>query len=323
LGPIAHVFFIGHLPREPLIPATGARSPFGFLYRKKLMLMSQDLRFANELIQKKLDEGSDIRPFPRSVNRLIAALKDPDSSSDALAQLIEADAGLAVRLLRMANSPMFGVTQELTSIRQAVTMLGRRPLKNLAFAYACSTLFSDTSGSVSHREAIWNHSLGCAITAKLIANAVPTLSTDDAFLSGLLHDVGKLFLLSGFSKEYGKHVASKWGNELLQLEQELFGCTHAELGFKLIVAWPLRDEVKLAVRHHHTHAGLDSNSKLTQVLSVANILVRSAGIGSCPAPDKSPTESAFQLLGLPERYLWSIQDEAAAMFLEAKQSWAS
>ncbi len=270
-----------------------------------------------------LDEGCEIRPFPRAVNQLITALKDPNANSEALAQNIEADAGLAVRLLRMANSPMFGVTQELTSIRQAVTLLGRRHLKNLAFTYACSTIFSDSTKSVIHREAVWDHSLGCAITARLIANAVPNVSTDDAFLAGLFHDIGKLFLLNGFIKEYGKHAVSKWGGELLQIEQELFGCTHDELGLKLIVAWPLRDEVKLAVQNHHQLSNPEEEPKLTKVLSVADILARSAGIGSCPAPDKFPTELAYQLLGLHETHLWPIQDEARDLFLEAKQSWAS
>ena len=286
------------------------------------MLKSNELRLENELIQRKLDEASDIRPFPRSVNQLITTLKNPNSTSADLARVIEADAGLAVRLLRMANSPLFGVTQELSSISHAITLLGHRRLKNLAFTYACSAIFTGSSKSAQQREAIWDHSLGCAITARLLANAVPTVSTEDAFLAGLFHDIGKLFLLNGFAKEYGKYSASKWGDELLHIEQDLFGCTHDELGFRLIVAWPLRDEVKVAVRHHHRPEFSDVDPKLTRVLHVADKLARSAGIGSRSVPDISPNEVAFGYLGLTEQYLWSIQDEALTVFTETTQNWS-
>ena len=287
------------------------------------MLKSNELHFENELVQNKLDEGCEIRPFPQSVNQLITALKDPNSTSSGLAQVIEADAGLAVRLLRMANSPLFGITQELTSISHAITLLGRRRLKNLAFTYACSTIFTGSSKSAWQREAIWDHSLGCAITARILANAVPSVSVDDAFLAGLFHDVGKLFFLSGFPKEYGKHSTSKWGNELLQIEQDLFGCTHDELGFRLVVAWPLRDEVKIAVRDHHNPDHSNVDHKLTKLLNIADALARSAGIGSCPVPETTPTESAHAYLGLTEPYLWSILDEAVDCFAETKQSLAN
>ncbi len=179
------------------------------------MLKSQDSNFKSDIIRRKFDEGYEIRPFPRAVNQLITALKDPNADSRTLANIIQLDAGLSTRLLRMSNSVIFGVTQELTSISHAITLLGRRPLRNLAYFHACSTLFSGSTKTARQREEIWNHSLGCAIAARLLASSTPSLSKDDAFLGGLFHDIGKLFLLSTFPNEYGKLSTSKWGNDLL------------------------------------------------------------------------------------------------------------
>ena len=134
--------------------------------------------------------------------------------------------------------------------------------------------------------------------------------------------IGKLFLLNEFPKEYGKFCESKWGLDLTRVEKEMFDFSHDELGLRLIVVWPLRDVVKVAVRHHHAPEEAGSDMELVQVLSVSDALSRSAGIGSSSVLDASPFEYAEECLGLNQQDLWSAQEQAFNVFVETKQSFA-
>ena len=138
-----------------------------------------------ELIHKKLDDGHEIRPFPDAVSRLLSAIKDPNANAKTFENIVESDVALSTRVLKMVNSPLYGFSNEVHSIRQAVTLLGQKPLKNLALTYAGAAIISGDSKTKDHYEALWNHSLGCATVARIMANSVTSVDSDDAFLAGI------------------------------------------------------------------------------------------------------------------------------------------
>ena len=115
-----------------------------------------------EQIQEQLDAGHELLPFPQSVGKLLAALKDPDVTTAALSTIIEVDAGLTLRLLRMANSPVFGSSNGIQSVARATTVLGIGKLRTIALMFAASSAFSSDGPAQQQKERLWFHSLGCA-----------------------------------------------------------------------------------------------------------------------------------------------------------------
>ena len=285
------------------------------------MVRLQKTPSAAETIQKKLEEGHEIRPFPQSVGRLLSAIKNANASAADFANIIESDAALSAKLLRLANCPIYGLTREIRSVEHAVTMLGTRPLRNMALAFAGSSMMSE--GKVSKQlDGLWNHSLGCATVARLLSKSIPTVSSDDAFLAGIFHDIGKLFFFDVAPKDYPQLAAAQSGIELRNAESELFGIAHDEVGLKLMVAWPLPDEIKVAVRYHHQPDEDFANSDLTAVIHMADALARAFGIGSDLDSSIDISDSVLERFGIQSHELFAIQHEASDLYAETRQAFA-
>ncbi len=277
------------------------------------MLKSENSSPIAESIQKKIDDGHEIRPFPTSVSQLLSAIKDPETSIADYEKIIEQDAGLSARILRMVNSPMFGFASEIKSIKQAVAMLGHNPLKNLALTYAGTVIVGDKS-SKNTSEALWNHSLGCATVARCLASSAESVDPDSAFLSGIFHDVGKILFLDVIPSEYPGLMLSCSGMELLEKEKNLCGVDHAEVGLRMAVTWPISDEIKFAIRYHHEPEADQSGSELSKLIHLADGLARQHGIGSTVAQDM--LEPAQQYLGVSQDELGEILEQAATTYEE-------
>jgi putative nucleotidyltransferase with HDIG domain len=286
------------------------------------MVKLQKTHSAADTLQKKLDEGHEIRPFPQSVGRLLSAIKDPNASSADFANIIESDAALSSKLLRFANCPIYSVTREVRSSEHAVTMLGTRPLRNMALAFAGSSMISQSGNSSKQLEGLWNHSLACATVARLLAKTMPSVSSDDAFLAGIFHDIGKLFFFDVAPKDYPQLVASKSGIDLARAESDMFGVAHDEVGLKLMVAWPLPEEIKVAVRYHHQPDQDFAQSELTAVIHLADALARAFGIGSDLDSSIDVSEQIKARLGFQDKDLFVIQHEASELYATTRQAFA-
>lgn len=249
-------------------------------------------------LQRALDDGYEVKPFPAVVNQLVQELRNPHAKTSDFSAIIEQDIALAARILRLANSPIYGFPRVLKSVRHAVTALGSNVVRSMALSYAGAKMFS-TQKVCLQREKLWKHSLACAMASRFIADLSHAIPDDGAFLAGMLHDVGKLLFIELASKEYSA-ILTGHSSLSLHTEQRLFGTGHEEVGFRLIAAWPLPDMVKSAIRYHHQPDKDDQPSKLTSIVHVADYLVRSRGI-ACRADELATVEeSAMHELGLEE-----------------------
>ena len=147
----------------------------------QLLTVADRRRLANR-VQDHLREKAEVRPFPAAVSQLLVASQDPNSTAATFEKIIETDAALAARLLRMANSPLYGIRQEVTSLAHAAAVLGVRQLRSLAFALAGAGMFKEGGTAKGQRSELWNHSLGCAMTCRLLAKAAVGVEPDEAFL---------------------------------------------------------------------------------------------------------------------------------------------
>ena len=144
------------------------------------MLRVEEKRRLTNLVRQRVKEKQEVRPFPAAVTQLLAACDDGNTTTKTFEEIIECDAALAGRLLKLANSPLYGCSSEIRSIAHAAAILGIRNLKRLALTVAGGTLFNDGSSEPSTlQRSLWSHSLGCATVARLISRLSGAIAPDE------------------------------------------------------------------------------------------------------------------------------------------------
>ncbi len=258
----------------------------------------------------------ELAPFPQSVNSLLEAFRDPDSTISEFVSIVETDPPLVGRIIKTINSPFYGFTNEITSISHAVTMLGRSPLRTLALSYAFRTLLAGGTDSAELNEIVWSHSLGCGVVARLLAER-SQIDPEEAFIAGLFHDIGKLFICKTSPKVYEKMI-NLCGETLLKKEEKAFGFTHPEAGFRLAVSWPIGEKLKFAIKAHGDAYNDSAHPEFVKAISLANDLAHHWGIGASFAkPDyEIDTELATEF-ALTEELLSSLRPIAEDRFAES------
>lgn len=251
----------------------------------------EDKRRLFNTVQEHLKNSPEVRPFPAAVARLAAACQDPNANGSKFESIIECDPSLSVKILRLANSPLFCATGDVKSISHAVALLGVRKLKSVAMTVAGAGMFSVGSSAEVQRQQLWSHSVGTASVARCLAEYVPSVSADDAFLAGVFHDVGKLMLYDALPEEYAEIDSSFHDLALVEEEKFLMGTTHETIGLGSVESWGLPNEIRVAVGWHHRPGDAPSCPEVAEVVHVANGLAKQWGIGSEPTPQSEQATS--------------------------------
>lgn len=269
--------------------------------------------FFTEQSQVNWDDAPPIRSFPASAMRLMQATKDENCETDKLVSIIECDPGYASQLLQIANSSLYGMSGRVGSVKQAVIVLGFRKLHNLAVSMAAADVFSQSGQCQQEREELWHHSLACAVTARQIATRVG-ISSDEAFLAGVLHDVGKLVMLDVVADAYGTAInefdrLSKY-DSLTALEIEAFGRDHQELGMDCADEWGLPFEMTAVIGHHHQPQAAPVSNQLCELTRLSNHLVDCWNLTGSRMGEQEPFQTELEFrLELSADVLSSVRDE--------------
>ena len=275
------------------------------------------------LIAKRLEERPEVRPFPAAVSQLLTACQDPNATAATFEKIIECDAALSVRLLRIVNSSLYGLANKVTSVGHATMILGMRQLKGLALSVGGSRMFAEGKTAPKERQDLWSHSLGCATVARLLAKSGSAVSPDDAFLGGILHDVGKLLLYDVVPDDYAKMVVAHTGTDLVVEERSLFGMSHEEIGLKSAHAWDLPKEIKAAIGFHHRPDEARVHVDYAFVIHLADTLARAWGVGSDGTEQAASSDEIVADLGLSSERLATLEETSREIFAEAAQTWTA
>jgi len=223
----------------------------------------------------RIETSRNLPTLPHILLKLIEVCNREPGTIKEISQVINKDASLSARFMRLVNSVYYGVPNRVTSIDRALALLGTNAIKNIAISASVYQAFSKAKDSSIFRlKRFWWHSLMCASLAKQIAGKTSYPAPDEAFLSGLLHDIGKLVLWVNFSKEYSEILQSHRGEPDLLLAGEMrLGATHCEVGAWMINRWNLQSFMADAVLYHHepVHRILDA-LPLVKIVFVANAL---------------------------------------------------
>jgi putative nucleotidyltransferase with HDIG domain len=269
-----------------------------------------------------LQQVRSLPPLPAAIGRLLRLVNDPDVNFQEIARTISLDQTLTAQILRIANSAFYGFPQQIRTVQQATVVLGRYAVRNMALSLAMVTLRNRMSDEWPlSPETFWRHSMGVACGARMLARDEAKVDPEEAFVAGLLHDIGKIVLVERDTDGYasvGKEARMS-SRPLHELERNAFGIDHAEVGHILCRHWNIPGALGSSVAYHHGGAGPDASDaarSLTAVVSAANVLAKLAGIGDGGDPlieSSWPDASVLSVLA-PDRLrrtLEALPDEVA------------
>ena len=216
-------------------------------------------------------------------NNIIQITQNPKSSALEVGRAISQDQALVSRILRMANSTFYGFPSKITTIAHAVVILGFANIRNLVLTASVLDMFaSKGENGYFDREEFWKHSLACGVTSKLIAKRLGVKNLEEAFLWGLLHDLGKLVLDTHFSEEFAEVVRLVRKKEILikDAEQEVLGLDHTEVGGIVADKWNLPSALIKAIRFHHDPTRAHESMRVAATVHLADVFCRALDMGN-------------------------------------------
>lgn len=222
---------------------------------------------------------SRLPPLPGSVTRILHLLQDPNVSTRTLAESVGYDPLLTLRILRLANSPMYYLQRKVRSIENAIDVIGVRTLYDIVMVGVASEAFAKEIKDSAIGRIVWEHSLTVALIARELSRKLGMRGSDEVFLCGLLHDIGKIMLLCADADQYAPVLEKSTESELLEWEVKLFGYDHAVVGSVVAQAWKLPDEVCRVIFNHHLVNSDENFSMVSHVVNVANIVANVNGYG--------------------------------------------
>lgn len=224
----------------------------------------------------------NLPPVPHAALKLVSLLDQPGVSNTEVVQALRCDNVLTAKLLRACNSPYFGLAEPVSSVDQAVFVLGHQQILHIVLTLAFgSTMVVPLPGYAVEASELWRHSLITAIASETIANDLVDLNVDPpvAFTVGLLHDIGKLVLGQALTPEVQAEIRARVEHgqqSRSEAEKAVLGTDHSEVGALLLQNWHLSDDVVEAVANHHQPV-LKPRPRLSVVTHLANGLAHLAG----------------------------------------------
>jgi len=204
--------------------------------------------------QALIEKFKKIRTLPHIVTRLVQLVNDEESTLQDFEEVIRLDPALVARLLTLVNSSYFGLTRKVDSISRAVALLGMKNLHNIAVTDAIQGMLRSHSGSTEFSpQRLWLHSAASGICCKMIAERIFTINGDDAYLCGILHDIGLIVAMEAELETFLQLIEqlTPGGPSIVELEHQLFHTDHCEVGYILAKDWRIPDPIAEAIRDHH------------------------------------------------------------------------
>lgn len=226
----------------------------------------------------------DIHPLPHIVTTLSRLIADNESTMKDFEDVIKMDPVLVSRLLRLVNSPYYGLAQTVDSIGRAVAFLGMKNLHNLVVADVLKTIFvSRDTDTIFSKKRLWVHCAAVSICSKMIAERIFGINGDDAFLCGILHDLGLLVEEQVETASFHRICTScNDSASLVELERQAFATDHSEICYCMTLDWNMPITIREAIRDHHLLSAAITPSSLTGILQIAEYIASRAGHSTLP-----------------------------------------
>lgn len=265
------------------------------------------------LLDEIIGSVREISTIPQIALRIIDVVNNPRSTGADLEAAVGSDPSLAARILRTANSAAFGLRRPVKTIAWAINVLGTNEVKNLAVTALIAERFTGDVVVASYtRKGLWRHMVCVGLAARMVASRAGLRNFSEAFLAGLLHDVGIALLDQYLRRPFAEVMtALKPGVPLCQVEREQLGFDHTQFGAKVAEQWRFPPVILSAIRHHHAPDRCDQQSRpIAQAVEVANFICVSKGIRSMGVSSVAPPNaSTFMALSIDRQGLRVLYDD--------------
>lgn len=259
--------------------------------------------------------------LPIIYTKLTNLLQSPNATAKMISDVISEDQAIAVRVLNLVNSAFYSLPQKIGNLKHAIVILGLNQIRNLVLVTSTIKMFREIkSDSSFNMQKFWEHSIGCAVAARVLAETAYLKSPDDVFTGGLLHDIGKLVHAIYLKEDFAAVIddVRESGLPVIEVEKRIFGCDHTYTGMELAIKWNLSEGTVDMIRHHHLS---DNSAELTKEISavhIGNTLCIALGLGS-GGEKKVPVAQmeAWDILDIEMNNLETIIERIDRLFNES------
>ncbi|WP_044346977.1 HDOD domain-containing protein [Dethiosulfatarculus sandiegensis] len=234
------------------------------------------------LIKRILKQVDHLPGVPAVLQQVLSLVNDPEFSFEELVEVVRVDPGITAHVLKVCNSPYYGLTRKVSSLQQAMTYLGVNKVVDIILTSEVVSYYkNDQTGYRLKGGELWRHSVAVALLAQEMGKQYGYKDLSTLFTAGLLHDVGKL-ILSEFVEEEFKEIlrlVKEEGMSFPEAERKVLGVDHALLGAKVVRSWNFPEPIIRAIAYHHDFSQTNKDRKLVALVNLANLVVLSMGIG--------------------------------------------
>lgn len=229
-----------------------------------------------------VDRIEKLPTLPVVVTQILSLVESPETSAVDVNRVIANDQALTAKILKLVNSPFYGFSRQISTVTQAVVILGFKTIKSLALSATVFEIFGGSGQEQFDRKAFWEHSIGTGVAAQIIAKKMRYPLVEETFIAGIVHDLGKVVLDQFLHQDFTAILA--WRDQhrcsLREAEKAVLGVDHAAIGGWLAARWQLPVALQQGIAYHHDVARTDAREVLPAIIHLADLLARTRGIGS-------------------------------------------
>jgi HD-like signal output (HDOD) protein len=253
----------------------------------------------------------NLPPISRVVSEALEVMADPNSVVEDIAKAIETDQSMVSNVIRLVNSAYYSLPNKISSIQQACVLLGNRILREIIIMAGVSNLLEkNLKGYGFASGELWRHSVASALGAKIIAGKEDPDLNNDAYIAGLIHDMGKI-TLNPYVLERIELFSSYMDSEkkdYLEAEKSILGFDHAEIAYELCIKWKFPENIAFAIQHHH-QPSLSQGDELSYIVHMADFLAKFCGFGQSMNTTDELEKGTMEFLSLEKEHIDNIVSE--------------
>ncbi|MGB9701242.1 MAG: HDOD domain-containing protein [Candidatus Kapaibacteriota bacterium] len=262
--------------------------------------------------QELISKIHDFPTLPTIYSSLLETISNPLSTVQDVANIISKDQASTVKLIKVVNSPLYGIATKVDTVTQAIFYLGFNEVKNIILALSILKLFNDTkSFTYFNIIDLWKHSIAVGIITRILGQKIGVVNLENYFVAGLLHDIGKLIFYRIIGDDYPKLLSYNYNNNLVlyETERKELGITHEIAGELIANQWKLPHSITQAIKSHSTFRTDGNSDTILACVHLANIIANLLMLGN----------SGSNLVAQPNYNVWNYINLSSGSFKEMFQ----
>ncbi len=275
--------------------------------------MTQDKARLEEVILK----TCDLPVLPATAHRVLNVMADPNVSIDEIKRVISSDPGLTAKILKIANSAFYGGYRNIQNLTQAILRLGLNSVRNIMMATSIKNVYKRFGLT---EKLLWEQSIGSALASNIIAGYVKSVDSEDAFIGGLLHDIGNVVLNNEFPQRFSEVMEMVYNDSVpySTAVKEVFGFTHRDVGALVVRKWGFPETLEVLIRYFDDHEHLSADPYLLRfatVIATADRICQKFGVGwKQPMDDVVDFDTVADVLEIEKETLDEVCERTQKVF---------